>query len=122
MKEQPVMDVAAQFLNFMKDAFSAAMEATTKVQEQTLKFFDDLAKRGAIAQQEGKRLLEDWLKTARESMEAFQRQAQENFKRWEENIPKSLTAITPASKQDVEELTKKIEELTKRIEALGRSS
>ena len=121
MKEQSMMDIAAQFLNFMKDAFSSAVEATAKVQEQTLKFFDDLTKRGAIAQEEGKKLLEDWLKTSRESMETFQRQAQENLKRWEENIQKGLSVVIPATKQDVEELSKKIEELTKKVETLGRS-
>lgn len=105
----------------LRDAFSAAVEATTKAQEQTLRLYDDLAKRGGLAQQEGQRLLEDWIKTSRENMEAFQRQARENLKRWEESIPKGMTAVTVASKQDVEALTKKIEELTKKVEALSRS-
>lgn len=54
-------------------------------------------------------------------MEAFQRRARENLKRWEKSIPKGMTAVTMASKQDVEALTKKIEELTKKVEALSRS-
>lgn len=86
-----------------------------------MRLYDDLAKRGGLAQQEGQRLLEDWIKTSRENMEAFQRQARENLKRWEESIPKGMTAVTVASKQDVEALTKKIEELTKKVEALSRS-
>lgn len=121
MNEQAVSDVAAQLLNVMRDAFSAAVEATTKAQEQTLRFYDDLAKRGGLAQQEGQRFLEDWLKTSRENMEAFQRQARENLKRWEESLPKGMTAAPMASKQDVEALTKKIDELTKKLEALSRS-
>lgn len=54
-----VSDVAASPLNLMRDAFSAAVEATTKAQEQTLRLYDDLAKRGGLAQQQGQRLLED---------------------------------------------------------------
>lgn len=121
MSEQAVSDVAAQLLNPMRGAFSAAVEATTKAQEHTLRFYDNLAKRGGLAQQEGQRFLEDWLKTSKENMEAFQRQAKESLKRWEESVPKDMTAVTMASKQDVEALTKKIEELTKKVEALSRS-
>ena len=122
MEERNPMDISTQWLNFMKDAFGAAVEATTKAHEHSLRFFDDLANRGGIAQEESKRLLEDWLKNSRESTEAFQRQAQENFKQWEQNIPKSITAVSVATKQDVDVLTKKVEELTKKVDALSRSS
>ncbi len=121
MSEHAVADIGAQLLNLMKDTLSAAMEATSKTQEQTLRFYDDLAKRGGLAQQEGQRLLQDWIKASRESMEAVHRQTQESFKRLEESVPRGVPTGTLATKQDVEVLMRKIDELTKKVEALGRS-
>lgn len=122
MSERGVSDLPGQLLNLMKDTLTAAVEATTKTQEQTLRFYDDLAKRGGLAQQEGQRLVEDWLKTSRENFEAVLRQARSNLQRWEESVPKSMSAAPPVTKQDLEALTKKIEALTRKVDALSRSS
>jgi polyhydroxyalkanoate synthesis regulator phasin len=122
MRKRNPADAATTWLAFMKEAFGAAVEATAKVQEQALRFFDDLAKRGGITQQEGKRMLDDWIKASRETLGGFQKRADEVLRRWEEKMPKTLTAVTPASKQDVQELSRKIEELAKKVEALSRPS
>lgn len=111
-------DMAAQLLNLLRESFSTTLEATAKAQEQTWRFIDELTRRGVVVQEEGKKLVEDWTKTAKANFEELQKRVQEDYKRWEEALQKGLATIIPASKKDLDDLSRKVEELAKRVEAL----
>jgi polyhydroxyalkanoate synthesis regulator phasin len=53
-------------------------------------------------------------------MQEFQKAATEGYRRWEEEVAKRLSALTPATKQEVEELRRRIDELSKKLLELER--
>lgn len=107
-------------IEFAKQAFQATMEAASKVQQQTHKLMEELIRQGAAAQGEGKRLISDWVEQSRRQMEEFQKVAAEGYQRWEAEISKRLPAVTPATKQEVQELRQRLDELARKVEVLER--
>jgi polyhydroxyalkanoate synthesis regulator phasin len=109
-----------EFLNFAKQAFQATLDAAAKVHQQTQKLMEELTRHGAGAHEEGKRLLTDWVEQSRKHTEEFQRAAAEGYRKWEGELTKRLATISPATKQEVEELRKRVGELEKKVKGSGR--
>ncbi len=109
-----------EFLNFAKQAFQATLDAASRVHQQTQKLMEELTRHGAGAQEEGKRLLTDWVEQSRKHTEEFQRAATEGYRKWEGELTKRLATISPATKQELEELRKRVGELEKKAKASGR--
>lgn len=109
-----------EFLNFAKQAFQATLDAAAKVHQQTQKLMEELSRHGAGAHEEGKRLLTDWVEQSKKHTEEFHRAAAEGYRKWEGELTKRLATISPATKQEVEELRKRVGELEKKVKASGR--
>jgi polyhydroxyalkanoate synthesis regulator phasin len=109
-----------EFLEFTRQAFQATLDATSKLHQQTRKLMEELIRQGAVAQEEGKRLLTDWMEQSRKHMEDFQKSAAEGYRKWEGEVTARLSSVAPATRQEVEELRQRIEELARRIDALER--
>ncbi len=107
-------------MELAKQAFQATLDAAIKVQQQTQKLMEELIRQGTAAQGEGKRLVTDWIEQSKRHMEEFQKAGAEGYRKWEGEVTKRLSAVTPPSKQEVQELRHRIDELAKRIEALER--
>jgi polyhydroxyalkanoate synthesis regulator phasin len=110
---QELMEVA-------KQAFQSTLDAATKVQQQTHQLMEELIRQGATAQEGGKRIVSEWLEQSSKQMQEFQRAAVEGMRKWEAEVSSRLTAISPASRQEVQELRQRVDELAKRIETLER--
>lgn len=109
-----------ELMEFARQAFQATLDAASKVQQQTHKLMEELIRQGATAQGEGKRILSEWVEQSRRHMEEFQKAAAEGYRRWEGEVTKRLSTLTPATKPEIQELQKRVDELTRRIEALER--
>ena len=107
-------------MEFAKQAFQATMDAASKVQQQTQKLMEELMRQGAAAQGEGKRLISDWVEQSRRHMDEFQKAAAEGYRKWEAEMAKRLPTVTPATKQETQELRQRVDELARKIEALER--
>ncbi len=107
-------------MEFAKQAFQATLDAASKVQQQTQKLMEELVRQGAAAQGEGKRLVSDWVEQSRRHMDEFQKAAAEGYRKWEAEVTRRLPTVTPATKQEVQELRQRVDELTRKIEALER--
>lgn len=109
-----------ELTEFAKQAFQATLDAASKVQQHTHKLMEELVRQGATAQGEGKRLVSEWVEQSRRQMEEFQKAAAEGYRKWEGEVTKRLSTLTPAAKQEVQELRQRVDELARRIEALER--
>ena len=109
-----------EFTEFAKQAFQSTLDAASKVQQQTHKLMEELIRQGAMAQGEGKRLLSDWIEQSRKHMEDFQKTAAEGYRKWEGEATKRLATLTPATKQEIQELRQRVDELARKIEVLER--
>ena len=109
-----------EFMDLARQAFQATLDAASKVQQQTHKLMEELIRQGATAQEEGKRLLSEWVEQSRRHTEEFQKAAAEGYRRWEGEVSKRLSTLTPATKQEIQELHTRVDELIRRIEALER--
>lgn len=107
-------------MDFARQAFQSAMDAASKVQQQTHKLMEELIRQGATAQEGGKRLLADWVEESSKQTQEFQKAAAEGLRKWEAEVTKRLPTFSPATKPEVEELRQRVEELARRIEALER--
>ena len=107
-------------MDFAKQAFEATLDAATKVQQQTQKLMEELIRQGAGAQEEGKRRLSDWAEQSRKYMEEFQKTATEGYRKWEGEVSQRLSSVSPATKQEVQELRQRLDDLSRRIEALEK--
>jgi polyhydroxyalkanoate synthesis regulator phasin len=108
------------FVEFARQAFQATLDATGKVQQQTQNLLEEMIRQGAVAQEEGKRLLADWLEQSRKHMQEAQTAAAEGYQTWEAEVARRLSAITPATRQEVEALRQQVQDLARRLEALER--
>ncbi len=105
-------------MEFAKQAFQSTLDAASKVQQQTHELMEELIRQGAMAHEGGKRLLTDWVEQSTKQMQEFQKAAAEGFRKWEGEATKRLSAISPATKQEVEELRQRLDELARRIASL----
>ena len=112
--EHPAQDL----MEFAKKAFQATLDTASKVQQQTHTLMEELMRQGATAQEGGKRLLTDWVEQSSKHMQEFQKAAAEGLRKWEAEVTARLSTVSPATKQEVEELRKRVDELARKIAAL----
>lgn len=114
--EHPGQDLT----EFARKAFQATVDAASKVQQQTHKLMEELIRQGGMAQEEGKELLKNWIEQSTKQMQEFQKAAADGYRKWEGEVTKRLANLSPATKQEVEDLKQRLEELTGRVETLER--
>ncbi|MFQ5960440.1 MAG: hypothetical protein ACE5MG_03515 [Candidatus Methylomirabilales bacterium] len=104
---------AEQITRMMRESVNASVEAAVKFQKQTWQMVDELVQRGAVAKDEGQRLLEMWTRRT----EDFQARMEEKYRQWEENVKTGLTGALPPTRKDLEELHRKLDQLMMNLEA-----
>jgi len=75
--------IAKQMIDFNKKAFDSSFDAMSVIQEQTEKMVVSLMEQSALFPEEGKKLVNDWIKTYKKGREEFKAAAVENFKKVE---------------------------------------
>jgi polyhydroxyalkanoate synthesis regulator phasin len=102
-----------QLTRLMRESVNASVEAAVKFQEQTWRMVDDLVKRGAMAKEDGQRLLEEWTRRT----EPFQERMEERYRQWEESVKRGFGAYLPPSRKEVAELHRKLDQLLTNLQA-----
>jgi polyhydroxyalkanoate synthesis regulator phasin len=103
-----------QIVRMMRESVNASVETAVKFQEQTWRMIDELVQRGAVAKEEGQRLLEMWTRRT----EDFQARMEEKYRQWEESIAGGLKGALPPTRKDLEELHRKLDQLMTNLEAI----
>jgi len=75
--------IAKQMVDFNKTAFDNSFEAMAVIQDQTEKMVSAMMEQTAFFPEEGKKLVNDWIKTYKKGREEFKAAADENFKKVE---------------------------------------
>jgi polyhydroxyalkanoate synthesis regulator phasin len=75
--------IAKQMVDFNKTAFDNSFEAMAAIQDQTEKMVASMMEQTAFFPEEGKKLVNDWIKTYKKGREEFKAAADENFKKVE---------------------------------------
>ena len=75
--------IAKQMVDFNKTAFDNSFEAMSVIQDQTEKMVASMMKQTAFFPEEGKKLINDWIKTYKKGREEFKAAADDNFKKVE---------------------------------------
>lgn len=75
--------MAKQMVDFNKTAFDNSFEAMAVIQDQTEKMVTNMMAQTAFFPEEGKKLINDWIKTYKKGREEFKTAADENFKKVE---------------------------------------
>ena len=96
-----------QIVRMMRESVNASVETAVKFQEQTWRMIDELVQRGAVAKEEGQRLLEMWTRRT----EDFQTRMEEKYRQWEEGLKAGLGAYLPPSRKEVLDLHRKLDQL-----------
>lgn len=104
---------ADQIVRMMRESVNASVETAVKFQEQTWRMIDELIQRGAVAKDEGQRLLEMWTRRT----EDFQTRMEEKYRQWEETISRGLRGTLPPTRKELEELHRKLDQLMVNLEA-----
>lgn len=99
----------------MRESVNASVEAAVKFQEQTWKMVDELVQRGAMAKEEGQRILEAWTRRT----EDFQERMEEKYRQWEESITGGLKGALPPTRNDLKELHRKLDQLMVNLQGVG---
>ena len=103
-------------VRLMRESVDASMEAAVKFQQQTWRMVDELVQRGAVAKEEGKRLLEEWTRRTEE----FQNRMEERYKQLEEGLKTGLRGYLPPSRKDLEDLHHKLDRLMTNLQAISK--
>jgi hypothetical protein len=75
--------IAKQIVDFNKTAFDNAFNAMSIIQEQAEKMFTATMEQTAFFPEEGKKLINEWIKNYKKGLEEFKSTADENFKKVE---------------------------------------
>lgn len=76
--------IAKQMVDFNKKAFDNSFEAMAVIQDQTEKMITTMMQQQtAFFPEEGKKLINDWIKTYKKGRDEFKEAADENFKKVE---------------------------------------
>jgi len=75
--------MAKQMVDFNKTAFDNSFEAMSVIQDQTEKMVSSMMEQTSFFPEEGKKLVNDWIKTYKKGREEFKAAADENFKKVE---------------------------------------
>lgn len=104
-----------QIVRLMRESVNASVEAAVRFQEQTWRMVDELVQRGAVAKEEGERLLEGWTRRT----EDFQERMEERYRQWEENLKTGLSGFAPPTGKDLKELHRKLDQLMVNLEGIA---
>lgn len=80
-KKMEPKQIAKQMVDFNKKAFDNSFEAMAVLQDQTEKLVAAMMLQTTFFPEEGKKLINDWLKTYKKGREEFKTAADENFKK-----------------------------------------
>jgi polyhydroxyalkanoate synthesis regulator phasin len=83
---EEIMDpkqIIKQMVDFNKKAFDNSFNAFAVVQEQTEKMVNGMMEQTAVFPEEGKKVINDWIKACKKSRDDFKAAADENFKKVE---------------------------------------
>src|SRR5271157_6524396 len=75
--------IAKQMVDFNKTAFDNSFDAMSVIQDQTEKMVNAMMEQTAFFPEEGKKAVNDWIKTCKKGREEFKAAADENFKKVE---------------------------------------
>jgi len=75
--------IAKQMVDFSKTAFDNSFNAMSVVQDQTEKMVNSMIEQTAVLPDEGKKVINDWIKTCKKGRDEFKATADENFKKVE---------------------------------------
>ncbi|GAB6269012.1 hypothetical protein DS62_02645 [Smithella sp. SC_K08D17] len=75
--------IAKQMVDFNKTAFDNSFEAMAVIQDQTEKMVNAMMEQTAFFPEEGKKAVNEWIKTIKKGREEFKSAADENFKKVE---------------------------------------
>ncbi len=75
--------IAKQIVDFNKTAFDNSFDAMSVIQDQTEKMVNAMMDQTAFFPEEGKKAVNDWIKTCKKGREEFKEAADENFKKVE---------------------------------------
>jgi polyhydroxyalkanoate synthesis regulator phasin len=76
-------ELAKQIVNFNKTAFDNSFNTMSTIQDQTEKMFTSMMEQMVFFPEEGKKLVNEWIKTYKKGREDFKAAADENFKKVE---------------------------------------
>lgn len=75
--------VAKQMVDFNKTAFDNSFDTMSTIQDQTEKMFVSMMEQMPFFPEEGKKLVNEWIKTYKKGRDDFKAAADENFKKVE---------------------------------------
>jgi polyhydroxyalkanoate synthesis regulator phasin len=75
--------IAKQMVDFNKTAFDNSFEAMSVIQEQAEKMFSAMMEQTVFFPEEGKKLVNEWIKNYKKGRDEFKATADENFKKVE---------------------------------------
>ena len=75
--------IAKQMIEFNKAAFNNTFNATVRLQDQTEKMANTLLNKVPGLPEEGKKTIDNWVKTYKKRREDFKKAIDENFKKAE---------------------------------------
>jgi len=85
-------DMVRDMFNLNKSYWLNTMEMMSAYQNQTGKMWNTLLEQGVVAQQEGKKMLQDWLNRTKQAQDQFAETMENNWKKAEASfgsIPKT---------------------------------
>jgi len=74
---------AQELFGLSKNYWTSMINMMSDIQDQNLKVWNNLLEQGLVAQNESKRMLQEWMNRAKSSREEFTRAMEENWKKAE---------------------------------------
>jgi len=99
-------------LRLAERGFLLGLGVLTLTKEKVTRFVDELVKEGAIKPEESQGLVDKLVAKGEEEREALRRLVREE-------LQKARASVTPVSRQDIEELSRKLDELAAKVETLS---
>ncbi len=96
------------------EIIKGALFAGIGVQEKVKEYLDELVKKGQLSESQGAKLLKEWTERAEKTSE-------EMNKVIADMVHKTLEKMNLPTKEDIEELNKKIKTLSQRVKKLEES-
>jgi len=103
-----------RFLNVARKLVLASIGAVALAQEEVELFINKLVERGEIAEQDGKKLVQDMM----ERRKKLQKKTEDEMNK---QVEQMLDRMDVPTKADIEALSKKIAALSKKIDELNKS-
>lgn len=76
--------IGLEVFNFMKTSYLTALGTMTVIQDQAERALNSLIQQGIVFQDEGKKILNEWINTAKKNRAEYQKLVEENLKKVEE--------------------------------------